>query len=267
MTSTKMVQVDIPGLPSDLNVDYRPPRVSLFPLSYRERALLRSVKREANRQRDSDLISAPPVPALPHPVPWTGQSSRFVTEPKEVQTDVSYCNHQCTDHQRVVAPSDGGAKKGKESKVSSIQSCSSINSDFCRKKVRTRVRRARKKVRTRVRRARKNPRKKLALRPAMKKIVTPKVSKKRVKVRARRVVAKMRSQRTKAKATTKTENRHPPSVPPSKPFGYIPGHHRMQTRFGAGVPTRNRIPASARPARRTSVPLRPLARRSGTWAN
>ena len=81
-----------------LNLDYRPPRISMFPMSYAERALMRSLKRQVLGQNDSNVSHV------------GGEVSR------NTQTDMSYCYHRCPQHPGVTTPHGGDGKKGKVGK-------------------------------------------------------------------------------------------------------------------------------------------------------
>ena len=84
---------------ANINVDYRPPRLSMFPMSYSERAWLRSLKRQALRQAEIDASRSKP---------------EVTTRP--TQTNVTYCNHQCPQHSEVPQANGGDGKKPKDGK-------------------------------------------------------------------------------------------------------------------------------------------------------
>ena len=71
----------------------------MFPMSYSERAWLRSLKRQALRQNEVDA-SRP--------------RQEVTTTP--TQTNVSYCNHQCPQHSEVAQANGGDGKKTKDGK-------------------------------------------------------------------------------------------------------------------------------------------------------
>ena len=88
-----MVYVDVPGLPKNFNVKYRPPRVSLFPPSYQDRAFLRSIHRDVLHQtallkNDADKKGVEPA--------------KVEAKPKKAstaaQTVESHCYHACPAH-------------------------------------------------------------------------------------------------------------------------------------------------------------------------
>ena len=99
-SSGALVRVD--GIPGVVDLKYRPRRISMFPLSYKDRALLRCMERERRRLIETENVVEPTnVEAAPE-------------ASKATQTKITYCAHQCPDHPEVFEPSGGGGKKGKD---------------------------------------------------------------------------------------------------------------------------------------------------------
>ncbi|CAF9913856.1 MAG: hypothetical protein GOMPHAMPRED_008044 [Gomphillus americanus] len=98
-----MVYVDVPGLPKDFNVKYRPPRVSLFPPSYRDRAFLRSIHRDVLRQTALIKKEADKKGAVLKIEP-----AKVEAKPENAttgcQTIESHCYHVCPAHPQEEEP-------------------------------------------------------------------------------------------------------------------------------------------------------------------
>ena len=122
LPNTIMVYVDVPGLPREFNIKYRPPRVSLFPPSWRDRAYLRSLHRDVLRQTVTEAEasggnkSVVTIPSdLDKKTEPESKADKKVGQPTE-----THCCHGCFHHQHEGKKSDKNqeskAKDGKKNK-------------------------------------------------------------------------------------------------------------------------------------------------------
>ncbi|MCJ1324392.1 hypothetical protein MMC10_001054 [Thelotrema lepadinum] len=104
---------------ANIDVDYRPPRLSMFPMSYGERAWLRSLKRQALRQSEAnESHSKKSASDASHSKQSESNTSPAKQEEvsRQTQTDMSYCYHQCSQHPEVTQSHGGDGKKPKDGK-------------------------------------------------------------------------------------------------------------------------------------------------------
>lgn len=130
-----MVYIDIPGLPKAFNVNYRPPRVSLFPLSYRDRAYLRSIHRDVLRQ--TATVTKPSEGGTTVIIP--PESEKKVEQKadkatKSSQTTETYCSHTCSHHPYESKKSDE-KKSNKNQEPKAKGSKKNKKNDDCQKYV------------------------------------------------------------------------------------------------------------------------------------
>ena len=106
------MKFDLPtlyGLSRTEDGGYKSKRVSMFPPSYTDRALARHLKRQAQRppdDRDSADVSSP-----------TKDTKELLNPPASnasIQTEMTYCYHQCPYHKEVIAITDIGTSQGKK---------------------------------------------------------------------------------------------------------------------------------------------------------
>ena len=105
-----MVEISVPTLLGFKQVgesDFKARRISMFPPSYAQRALARHLKRQALREpKDPDPLPGNP-PSEPPPALEMVHTN--------IQTDMTYCYHECTCHPMATASTSlGGGPPGKK---------------------------------------------------------------------------------------------------------------------------------------------------------